>query len=88
MASLSLHALAYEGKIQASSLPPKVDTPIDLLTVRVTGDPVNPPMEFISNEANFPAFPRFLADIPASDIRFRRELVFGPVHNLIDGKTF
>jgi FtsP/CotA-like multicopper oxidase with cupredoxin domain len=84
----TLMALAYEGKIQANSLPPTVEYPFKLLTVNVTREKVNPPMEFIADEAAFPVFPRFLKDIPESDIRFHREVVFGPVHNLIDGKMF
>jgi FtsP/CotA-like multicopper oxidase with cupredoxin domain len=64
------------------------DPSITLLTVSVEGQPVNPAQDFIQNESDFPTFPKYLADIQEGDIYLRREVVFGPVHNLIDGKTF
>ena len=64
------------------------ETPITLLTVSVEGSPVSPPEDFIQNEKDFPTFPAFLNDIPETDVNHRREVDFGPVHNLIDGKTF
>ncbi len=65
------------------------DSPIDtLLTVSIEGEAVNPAQDFIQDEAHFPAFPAYLADIPETDIGHRREVVFGAGHNLIDGKTF
>ena len=70
-----------------ADLPP-VDTPITLLTVSVEGDPITPAMDFIQRKEDFPQFPDFLADIPESEIKLKRQIVFGPVHNLIDGKTF
>lgn len=83
----TLVAQAYEGKIQPAGQARKTDYTFNLLTVNVTGDPIDPPMQFL-NDSNFPAFPKFLADIPESDIRLRRQIVFGQFHNLIDGKTF
>lgn len=80
----ALTALAYEGK----PVNPRTDHQFPLLTVKVTGNAVNPPMDFISEESKFPVFPRFLADIPETEIRYHRQVVFGPVHNLIDGKSF
>jgi len=40
-------------------------TPVTLLTVRVKADnkPIEPPMDFIQTEQEFPKFPSFLADI-------------------------
>jgi FtsP/CotA-like multicopper oxidase with cupredoxin domain len=84
----TLTALAYEGKIQLANQAKKTDYTFPLLTVEVAGDRIVPSMDFITEEAKFPVFPRFLADIPDSEIRYRRTLVFGQFHNLIDGKTF
>ena len=68
--------------------PFKPDPPATLLTVSVEGDPVSPAENFIKDEKDFPAFPAYLADIPESDVNYRREVDFGAAHNLIDGKTF
>lgn len=84
----TLTALAYEGKIQSASQARRTDYTFTLLTVKVAGNLNKPPMDFISDESKFPVFPRFLADIPESEIRYQRKIVFGPVHNLIDGKSF
>lgn len=67
---------------------PPFELPIPLLTVSVEGDPIPNPKGFIQRKEDFPQFPDFLADIPESDIKLQREIVFGPVHNLIDGKPF
>jgi FtsP/CotA-like multicopper oxidase with cupredoxin domain len=63
-------------------------TAVTLLTVTVGGTPASPAEDFIQREADFPAFPAYLADIPERDINYRREVDFGAAHNLIDGKTF
>jgi len=42
----------------------------------VKGSAISPAMPFISDESDFPTFPAFLADIPASDIVVKRDLVF------------
>ena len=47
-----------------------------ILYINVTGDALNPRMEF-PKEEEFPKQPPFLADIEASTIRFRREVVYG-----------
>lgn len=64
------------------------DPPITLLTVSVEGAPVNPPMDFIHNEADFPKLPAFLDDIPKHEISRRREVVFGGGNSTIDGRSF
>ena len=64
------------------------EPPITLLTVSVEGSAVSPTQDFIQNEADFPTFPAYLADIPESDIHIRREVDFGAAHNKIDGKSF
>jgi len=53
-------------------------TPVTLLTVRVTKDdkPIDPPMDFIKTQQDFPAFPPFLADIYDPSIYHRPPLVF------------
>lgn len=76
-------------------------TPITLLTVRVKADdrPINPPMDFIQNEHDFPKLPTFLADIYGPFYK-QRNLYFNtnpssarsgkgqmPLHE-IDGKLF
>jgi len=74
----------YDLKVQAGlcrndcnpgkpNIKPQIET---LLTVVVKDGPISPAMPFISSEADFPAFPPFLADIPVSDIFTKRELVF------------
>src|SRR5882724_129758 len=74
----------YDLKVQAGlcrndcnpgkpNIVPQIET---LLTVVVKDSAISPPMPFISNEQDFPTFPPFLADIPATDIFVRRELVF------------
>lgn len=60
-----------------------------LLTVVVKGTPIVPPMPFIAEETDFPQFPAFLADIPASDIFLKRNIVFQDNNGLrINGKQF
>lgn len=67
----------YDLKVQAglcrNGCNPQTET---LLTVVVQGSAISPGMPFISSVDNYPTFPPFLADIPASDIFVRRELVF------------
>ncbi|HEV8239702.1 MAG TPA: multicopper oxidase domain-containing protein [Thermoanaerobaculia bacterium] len=63
------------------------DPPSLLLTVNVTGMNIDPPMDFIP-DADFPTFPGFLDDIPASEIKLTRTLVFGAGNSTIDGKSF
>ena len=77
-----------EGLLLQASAGIPASNPITLLTVSVEGAPVNPPMDFIQNEADFPKFPAFLVDIPESEIHLRREVVFGPGNSTIDGKSF
>ncbi|MDB4915557.1 MAG: multicopper oxidase type 2 [Gemmatimonadetes bacterium] len=61
--------------------------PSALLTVSVGGADMSPVQDFIPAE-RFPVQPSFLADIHPDSIRFKRELVFGPAFNMIDGKVF
>jgi FtsP/CotA-like multicopper oxidase with cupredoxin domain len=80
----------YDLKVQAglcrNDCNPQIET---LLTVVVKGSAISPGMPFISNQADFPTFPPFLADIPASDIFVKRELVFQDNNGLrINGKQF
>jgi FtsP/CotA-like multicopper oxidase with cupredoxin domain len=81
----------YDLKVQAglcrNDCNPQTET---LLTVVVTGGTVAPPMPFISQEQDFPTFPTFLSDIPASDIFVRRELTFHDNSGTleINGKQF
>jgi FtsP/CotA-like multicopper oxidase with cupredoxin domain len=81
----------YDLKVQAglcrNGCGPQIET---LLTVVVSGNAVNPAMPFISTETDFPSFPPFLNDIPATDIFNKRELVFQDNQGLlqINGKQF
>ena len=53
-------------------------TPVTLLTVRVKADPakpIDPPMDFITSQSDFPVFPPFLADVTGPFAR-RPELRF------------
>lgn len=80
-----LQAVANEGSpIQSND----TSYTFTLLTVKVTGNPITPAMDFIQNEADFPVFPSFLADIPESTITRKRKLVFGPGNSTIDGQSF
>jgi FtsP/CotA-like multicopper oxidase with cupredoxin domain len=67
----------YDLKVQAglcrNDCNPQTET---LLTVVVANTAISPAMPFITNESDFPAFPAFLKDIPASDIFVKRDLVF------------
>ena len=47
-----------------------------LLTLEVRGPAIDPPMQF-PTDANFPVFPPFLTDLPASDVHIVRTLDFG-----------
>jgi FtsP/CotA-like multicopper oxidase with cupredoxin domain len=49
---------------------------VNLLTVNVEGEP-SPSMEFPQTKDEYPKFPNFLKDIPASDIWISRRLDFG-----------
>jgi FtsP/CotA-like multicopper oxidase with cupredoxin domain len=49
---------------------------VNLLTVNVEGEPISS-MEFPLTEDEYPEFPHFLKDIPASDIWISRRLDFG-----------
>jgi FtsP/CotA-like multicopper oxidase with cupredoxin domain len=105
-ADLLVRAPAGEGdyalKIVTSVSDVPAGTATTLLTVRVKSNslkPIDPPMNFIVDEADFPKQPAFLADI-AGRVGIRRELVFNtdpgssrqtrgfmPDHK-IDGKLF
>lgn len=81
----------YDLKVQAglcrNDCNPQIET---LLTVKVTGTDINPPMTFL-DEAGYPEFPKFLKDIPADSVFTRREIVFQDVPGvglLINGKLF
>ncbi len=63
------------------------DTASVLLSVSVGGTLINPAQQFIP-DARFPVQPTFLKDIADSEIRTRRELVFGGGNSTIDGKSF
>lgn len=103
-ADLLVRAPAQEGDYQLQVIQSVSDIPSNppttLLTVRVKSDgkTIDPPMDFIQDEADFPPFPPFLADI-TGPFHLRRELVFDtvpksgrggnamPVHE-INGKQF
>jgi FtsP/CotA-like multicopper oxidase with cupredoxin domain len=80
-ADLLVKAPALEGDyalqvVQSiSDLP--AGTPTTLLTVRVKKDskPIDPPMDFIAQEGDFPKFPDFLADI-TGPVHTKHELYF------------
>ncbi|HKV10304.1 MAG TPA: multicopper oxidase domain-containing protein [Thermoanaerobaculia bacterium] len=67
----------YELKVVESISDLPSGTPTTLLTVRVKADakPIDPPMDFIEREADFPELPAFLADI-TEPIYMKRELHF------------
>ena len=75
----TLTAQPNEGLVLDPGLPSffKLGPTIALLTVSVEGPAVSPAQDFIQNEANFPSFPAYLADIPEKDITLRREVNFG-----------
>jgi len=91
----------YELQIVESVRDIPTGDPKTLLTVRVEADdePIDPPMDFIEAEADFPAQPEFLADI-TGPYYLRRGLYFNTVpgtvygqgkglpHHQIDGKLF
>jgi FtsP/CotA-like multicopper oxidase with cupredoxin domain len=94
-ADLLLQAPSNEGtydlKVQAGLCRQNCASQTEtLLTVVVKGSAISPAMPFISNESDFPTFPAFLADIPASDVVVRRDLVFHDNAPLleINGKQF
>jgi FtsP/CotA-like multicopper oxidase with cupredoxin domain len=61
-----------------------------LLTVSVEGPKLDNPMPFVSYQ-RFPEFPKFLSDIPASDVLVRRSLTFQDVPGVglqINGQQF
>ncbi|HEX2165538.1 MAG TPA: multicopper oxidase domain-containing protein [Thermoanaerobaculia bacterium] len=72
------HAGDYELQIVESVSDVPGGSPKTLLTVRVEGDAVEPPMDFIQDEADFPKQPLFLADI-TGPIYMQRQLVFNTV---------
>lgn len=80
-ADILVRAPEHEGEYDLQVLTSVSDVPagtaITLLTVRVRaeGDPIEPPMDFIEKEEDFPAFPVFLADI-TGPFYLRRELHF------------
>jgi len=81
----------YDLKVQAGLCRHDCNSRTEtLLTVVVKGSAISPAMPFISNESDFPTFPAFLADIPASDVVVRRDLVFHDNVPLleINGKQF
>jgi FtsP/CotA-like multicopper oxidase with cupredoxin domain len=81
----------YDLKVQAGLCRQNCASQTEtLLTVVVKGSAISPAMPFISNESDFPTFPAFLADIPASDVVVRRDLVFHDNAPLleINGKQF
>jgi FtsP/CotA-like multicopper oxidase with cupredoxin domain len=52
-------------------------TAAPILYINVTGNPINPAMQFPASATDFPAMPDFLADIDPRTIRLRREVVYG-----------
>ena len=84
----SLWVQPNAGLLLQSTAGIPAEKPVTLLTVSVEGDPVNPPMNFIQNQADFPKLPAFLDDIPDTEITHERQVVFGPGNNTIDGKSF
>lgn len=84
-ADLLVRAPAHEGDYELLVVESVVDVPDDtptatLLTVKVEADenPIEPPMDFIVNEEDFPPFPAFLADIDGP-FYLQRELHFNTV---------
>jgi FtsP/CotA-like multicopper oxidase with cupredoxin domain len=103
-ADLLVKAPALEGLYAlevVESISEKPEGTTTLLTVRVKGDskPIDPAMDFIKDEQDFPRLPEFLGDI-TGPFRTKRELTFNtnpsskrkgkgkmPLHE-IDGKLF
>lgn len=104
-ADLLVRAPAHEGDYDLAVVESVNDVPTaaatTLLTVRVRaeGEPIEPPMDFIEREEDFPTFPVFLADV-TGPYHLQRELTFNtapssgrkgkgkmPAHE-INGKLF
>ena len=62
--------------ISITPAPNQVGIPGTLLTVNIEGNQMDPPMDFINFEKDFPGLPDFLKDIDEKDIHTRREIVF------------
>lgn len=89
----------YELQIVESVRDIPRGNPKTLLTIEVAGSPVDPPMDFIKTEGEFPDQPEFLADI-TGPFYLRRGLYFNTVpgsdyggghglpHHEIDGRLF
>ena len=69
------HATDYALNVVGSVSDLPSGTPQTLLTVRVTGNAMNPPMDFIDNQKDFPKLPKFLEDLPTRTLR-QRTLIF------------
>lgn len=78
----TLQVLRSVGSDQAVISPAK----ITLLTVNVSNESVNPPMDFIQIKKDFPVFPPFLGNIPKP--KHFKELTFDAGFRSIDGKPF
>src|SRR5262249_51221261 len=50
--------------------------PFTLMSVRVTGEPMQAPQGFPETASDFPAFPEFLRDIQPAEIQLKRDVVF------------
>lgn len=68
---------ALQVEVTVSDVPSATPFIVTLLTVQVRNDdkPIDPPMDFIKEEKDFPAFPSFLADVPGN-VYHRPELAF------------
>jgi FtsP/CotA-like multicopper oxidase with cupredoxin domain len=94
------YALTVVASVSDVPNNPNQGAPVTLLTVRVKADDkkIDPPMDFIATEQDFPRLPSFLADI-TGPVNKKRELHFNtvpksgrgggkmPLHE-IDGKLF
>src|SRR5581483_7244136 len=78
--------LLDDGPLNAAAPGTAPKPPRPLLTVAVTGSPVSPAMDFVSDAA-FPQQPAFLSDISAGEIKRHRTLTFSSPEQ-IDGHKF
>ena len=104
-ADILVRAPAHEGDYDLQVIESVEDIPTGAVTtlltlrVRAEGEPIEPPMDFIEKEEDFPAFPVFLADV-TGPFHLKRELYFNtdpssqrkgkgylPAHE-INGKLF
>ncbi len=72
------YALNVRESVIANPTTANQDRESVLLTVKVIGTALDPPMDFI-DKRSFPPFPAFLKDIPKEEVSYRRKLTFDTV---------